>query len=49
MQVDPVRGNVVFSAAISGWSFTLTSFAHLYVDVTGGAFDPRCAAVHLID
>ena len=40
-QVDPVRGNVAFSAAISGWSFTLTSFAQLYANIYGAAFDPR--------
>ncbi|MEW5309265.1 MAG: hypothetical protein WDW38_001161 [Sanguina aurantia] len=39
--VDPVRGNVAFSAALYGWSFTLTSFSQLYADVSGGSFDPR--------
>jgi hypothetical protein len=31
--VDPVLGNVCFSSAAGGWSFTLTSFAKLYTDV----------------
>jgi U5 small nuclear ribonucleoprotein component len=31
--VDPVLGNVCFSSAAGGWSFTLTSFAKLYMDV----------------
>jgi hypothetical protein len=41
-QVDPVKGNVIFSSAIAGWSFSLRSFAQLYIDVTGASFDPRC-------
>lgn len=41
LEVDPVRGNVIFSSAISGWSFTLDSFAQLYVDVSGASMDPR--------
>lgn len=40
-QVDPVKGNVAFSSATSGWSFTLLSFAQLYRDVLGVHFDPR--------
>ena len=32
-QVHPVKGNVAFSAATAGWSFTLRSFAQLYVTV----------------
>eukprot|EP00798_Chlamydomonas_sp_ICE-L_P019957 gene19957-26665_t len=40
-ELDPVRGNVTFSAAISGWSFTLSSFSQLYADVFGGSFDPK--------
>lgn len=39
--LDPVRGNVAFSSAISGWSFTLQSFARLYAEVYGAGFDPR--------
>lgn len=38
-QVDPVRGNVAFTSAQSGWSFTLQSFAKLYADVFGASFD----------
>lgn len=41
LEVDPVKGNVAFSAGLSGWSFTLQSFAHLYVDVYGENFDTR--------
>eukprot|EP00201_Polytomella_parva_P023615 CAMPEP_0175046266 /NCGR_PEP_ID=MMETSP0052_2-20121109/4931_1 /TAXON_ID=51329 ORGANISM="Polytomella parva, Strain SAG 63-3" /NCGR_SAMPLE_ID=MMETSP0052_2 /ASSEMBLY_ACC=CAM_ASM_000194 /LENGTH=1056 /DNA_ID=CAMNT_0016309985 /DNA_START=63 /DNA_END=3230 /DNA_ORIENTATION=+ len=35
--LDPVKGNVAFSSAISGWSFTLESFALLYRDVYASA------------
>ncbi|KAG2486973.1 hypothetical protein HYH03_014346 [Edaphochlamys debaryana] len=41
MLLDPVRGNVAFTAASSGWSFTLQSFARLYADIYGAGFDPR--------
>ncbi len=40
-QVDPIRGNVAFASAQSGWSFTLHSFAQLYADVCGVAFDTK--------
>mmetsp|Transcript_18570 Transcript_18570/g.39863 ORF Transcript_18570/g.39863 Transcript_18570/m.39863 type:complete len:988 (-) Transcript_18570:519-3482(-) len=40
-EVDPVKGNVAFSAGLYGWSFTLRSFAHLYSDIYGGGFDPK--------
>ena len=30
-----------FASAAAGWSFTLQSYARLYVDVYGSAFDPR--------
>ena len=40
-QLDPVKGNVGFASAAAGWSFTLQSYARLYVDVYGSAFDPR--------
>ncbi len=40
-QVDPVKGNVAFSSATAGWSFTLQSFAQLYADVYGVAVDAR--------
>lgn len=33
LQVHPVKGNVGFASAQSGWSFTLRSFAQLYMDV----------------
>jgi hypothetical protein len=33
MQVDPLKGNVAFAAALYGWSFTLESFATLYCEV----------------
>lgn len=33
LEVHPVKGNVAFSAATAGWSFTLKSFAQLYVTV----------------
>lgn len=41
--LDPVRGNVTFSAAQSGWSFSLQSFARLYAEIYGAGFDPRWA------
>ena len=40
-QLDPVKGNVGFASAAAGWSFTLQSYARLYVDVYGSSFDPR--------
>lgn len=40
-EVDPLKGNVAFAAALYGWSFTLQSFASLYVDVQGVTMDPR--------
>ena len=39
LEVDPVKGNVAFSAGLYGWSFTLSSFAKLYADVCGASFD----------
>lgn len=39
--INPLKGNVAFSAGLYGWSFTLQSFAQLYCDVCGGGFDPR--------
>ena len=36
-----MKGNVAFSSAQSGWSFTLQSFAQLYADVFGVGFDTR--------
>lgn len=40
-EVDPVKGNVTFSAALYGWSFTLRSFAQLYADIWGIPLDPN--------
>ena len=40
-QLDPVKGNVGFASAAAGWSFTLQSYARLYVDVYSSAFDAR--------
>ncbi|XP_074587546.1 110 kDa U5 small nuclear ribonucleoprotein component CLO-like [Curcuma longa] len=37
--VDPVVGNVCFASASAGWSFTLQSFAKLYVKLHGIPFD----------
>ena len=37
--IDPVFGNVCFASAAAGWSFTLLSFAKLYVKLHGIPFD----------
>lgn len=37
--IDPAAGNVCFASATAGWSFTLQSFAKLYVKLHGVAFD----------
>lgn len=37
--IDPVAGNVCFASATAGWSFTLQSFAKLYVKLHGIPFD----------
>ncbi|KAG6625720.1 110 kDa U5 small nuclear ribonucleoprotein component CLO [Carya illinoinensis] len=37
--IDPVVGNVCFASATAGWSFTLQSFAKLYVKLHGIPFD----------
>ncbi|KAG0464431.1 hypothetical protein HPP92_020500 [Vanilla planifolia] len=37
--IDPAAGNVCFASASAGWSFTLQSFAKLYVKVHGISFD----------
>lgn len=37
--VDPILGNVCFASATAGWSFTLLSFAKLYVKLHGIPFD----------
>ena len=37
--VDPAAGNVCFASGSAGWSFTLQSFAKLYVKLHGIPFD----------
>ncbi|KAJ6847820.1 putative 116 kDa U5 small nuclear ribonucleoprotein component [Iris pallida] len=37
--IDPALGNVCFASASAGWSFTLQSFAKLYVKLHGIPFD----------
>jgi U5 small nuclear ribonucleoprotein component len=37
--IDPAAGNVCFASASAGWSFTLQSFAKLYVKLHGIPFD----------
>lgn len=37
--IDPAHGNVCFASASAGWSFTLQSFAKLYVKLHGIPFD----------
>lgn len=37
--VNPILGNVCFASATAGWSFTLLSFAKLYVKLHGIPFD----------
>lgn len=37
--IDPTAGNVCFASATAGWSFTLHSFARLYVKLHGIPFD----------
>ncbi|KAI0497000.1 hypothetical protein KFK09_023326 [Dendrobium nobile] len=37
--IDPAAGNVCFAGANAGWSFTLQSFAKLYVKLHGIPFD----------
>lgn len=39
--LNPVKGNVAFASAESGWSFTLASFARLYCQVHGVDMDAR--------
>lgn len=45
--LDPAAGNVAFASALYGWSFTLDSFARLYVDVFGASFEPSALAQRL--
>ncbi|CAH9057160.1 unnamed protein product [Cuscuta europaea] len=37
--IDPALGNVCFASATAGWSFTLQSFAKLYLKLHGIPFD----------
>ncbi|EFN60133.1 hypothetical protein CHLNCDRAFT_56589 [Chlorella variabilis] len=39
--VSPLKGNVAFTAALYGWSFTLESFATLYCEVHDAPMDPK--------
>eukprot|EP00271_Cylindrocystis_brebissonii_P007357 TRINITY_DN2075_c0_g1_i1.p1 TRINITY_DN2075_c0_g1~~TRINITY_DN2075_c0_g1_i1.p1 ORF type:complete len:1000 (+),score=203.77 TRINITY_DN2075_c0_g1_i1:202-3201(+) len=39
--LDPLAGNVVFASASGGWSFSLHSFARLYVSLHGVPFDAK--------
>ncbi|KAK6163347.1 hypothetical protein DH2020_000211 [Rehmannia glutinosa] len=45
--VDPAIGNVCFASASAGWSFTLQSFAKLYVKLHGIPFDANKFAARL--
>ncbi|KAL0436411.1 UNVERIFIED_CONTAM: U5 small nuclear ribonucleoprotein component CLO [Sesamum radiatum] len=45
--VDPAVGNVCFASASAGWSFTLQSFAKLYVKLHGIPFDANKFASRL--
>lgn len=45
--IDPALGNVCFASASAGWSFTLQSFAKLYVKLHGVPFDANKFASRL--
>ncbi|KAM3212635.1 hypothetical protein ACQJBY_065600 [Aegilops geniculata] len=45
--VDPAAGNVCFASGSAGWSFTLQSFAHLYLKIHGIQFDHEKFACRL--
>ncbi|KAF5948183.1 hypothetical protein HYC85_014140 [Camellia sinensis] len=45
--IDPAVGNVCFASASAGWSFTLHSFAKLYVKLHGIPFDANKFASRL--
>ncbi|RVX05248.1 U5 small nuclear ribonucleoprotein component CLO [Vitis vinifera] len=45
--IDPAAGNVCFASASAGWSFTLQSFAKLYVKLHGVPFDANKFASRL--
>lgn len=39
--LNPAKGNVAFAAPLYGWSFTLESFASLYVSIQNIPMDPQ--------
>ncbi|KAI4377176.1 hypothetical protein MLD38_014852 [Melastoma candidum] len=45
--IDPAAGNVCFASATAGWSFTLQSFAKLYLKLHGIPFDANKFASRL--
>ncbi|CAL1353374.1 unnamed protein product [Linum trigynum] len=45
--IDPTAGNVCFASATAGWSFTLQSFARLYLKLHGIPFDTNKFAARL--
>ncbi|KAF9662816.1 hypothetical protein SADUNF_Sadunf18G0093600 [Salix dunnii] len=45
--IDPAAGNVCFAGATAGWSFTLQSFARLYLKLHGIPFDADKFATRL--
>ncbi|CAI0438153.1 unnamed protein product, partial [Linum tenue] len=45
--IDPTAGNVCFASATAGWSFTLQSFARLYLKLHGIPFDTSKFAARL--
>ena len=45
--VDPIKGNVAFSAPLFGWSFTLQSFAEMYAGLNDAPMDPTALAARL--
>lgn len=46
-QLDPALGNVCFASGTGGWSFTLHTWAQLYVQLHGVPFDPAMLAKRL--
>uniref|UniRef100_A0A2P2MHA5 SNU114 homolog n=1 Tax=Rhizophora mucronata TaxID=61149 RepID=A0A2P2MHA5_RHIMU len=45
--IDPTAGNVCFASATAGWSFTLQSFAKMYLKLHGIPFDADKFATRL--
>ena len=41
--LHPAAGNVTFGSCVSGWCFTLESFAKLYCDIHSSSMDHKCA------